>query len=67
MGGGMGYSASNQQSSAATGTSNSGFDNSGFVVNFGNGNSTAKDAGGIPTWVLAAVAIGAVLWLTRKR
>lgn len=39
-----------------------GYDNSGFVVNIGGGVASA----GLSPWLLAALAVGAVLWL-RKR
>lgn len=40
----------------------SGFDNSGFVVNYGG----ALSAGPVPSWLIIAAAVGAFLWL-RKR
>lgn len=49
-------------SSDAKGSAQSGFDNSGFNVNFGAGS-----VGGLPTWAMLAAA-GAVAWmLLRKR
>lgn len=53
-----------QSSSSADGRSANQFDNSGFVVNFGAG---GVSTGGLPGWVLAAAAVGGVLWLMRKR
>ncbi len=49
-------------SSSAKGQSSAGFDNSGFVVNFGGGNSV----GGLPTWVTYAAVIGAAILFLRR-
>lgn len=49
------------QSSSATGESTAGFDNSGFVVNYGSGG-----ANGLPQWViLAGLALAG--WAVVKR
>lgn len=47
-----------------------GFDNSGFVVDFGAGSATSSKAEGIPPW-LVAVAVGLVglagiVWIKKK-
>jgi hypothetical protein len=55
---------SSSSSSAAHGTSTSGFDNSGFVVNFGSGALVPTTT---PTWIVVAAIIGAVWLLHRKR
>lgn len=57
-------SLSSQSASEAKGTSNSGFDNSGFVVNFGGSNSIG---GGMPQWAMYAALIGAALWLFKRK
>ncbi len=49
--------------SEAKGASSAGFDNSGFVVNFGGANSV----GGLPQWAVLALLAGGAWWLTRKR
>lgn len=49
-------------SATASGHSQSAFDNSGFVVNYGGGVST-----GLPGWVLIAGAVVAGVWLWRRR
>ena len=61
------YSASNQQSTSASGASNSGFDNSGFVVNYGGGVSTASGGLGVPSWVWIAAAVVAVVWIAKRK
>lgn len=43
--------------SAADGRQWNSFDNSGFVVNQGSG---------IPGWVIAALAVGALWWMVKK-
>lgn len=42
--------------SSADGKQQSAFDNSGFSVSIGKG-------GGVPGWLVAALVIGAVLWV----
>lgn len=51
-----------QSSSSASGYAQNAFDNSGMVVNYGGGVST-----GMPGWALAALAVGAVLWLAKRK
>jgi hypothetical protein len=53
------------------------FDGSGFIVNFGPGDVSTTQAEGtgaraaagfvVPTWAWVALAVGALLWATRKR
>ena len=52
-------------SSEAKGASNSGFDNSGFNVNFGGAGGVTT--GALPSWVWIAVAAGAAWWLIKRR
>lgn len=56
-------------SSSASSKSTAAFDDSGFVVNFGSGTAGATTAATTPApgWLYPALAVGAVLWLTRKR
>lgn len=62
-----GYSLETSSSSSASGQSRSGFDNSGFVVNFGGkGGVTTAAAEGAPAWVWVALLAGA-LWLFTKK
>jgi hypothetical protein len=65
-GGGGGYS--NQTAATATGKQDGMFNDSGFVVNFkSSGNASASTgASNLPGWFVPALAIGAVVWLTRK-
>lgn len=52
------------QTSSADGKVTAGFDNSGFVVNFGG--SASSGAGGMPQWLLiGAAALGA--WMLAKK
>lgn len=57
-------------SSAGGGTNNSGFDASGWAVNFGAGNANATgSAGGLSKWtpyIIAAVGVLVVWRMTRK-
>lgn len=53
-----------QASSNAHGASSAGFDNSGFVVNFGGGNSVGA---AIPQWAVMAALIGGVVWLIKRK
>jgi hypothetical protein len=46
----------------STASSNSGFDNSGFVVNMGAGSG-----GGLPQWAVLALILGGAVWLLRRR
>jgi hypothetical protein len=65
-----GYSASTQASSSASAQQNGMFNDSGFVVNFGNGNATTPSATGsaaMPGWLLPALAVGAILWMTKHK
>lgn len=66
-GGGGGYS--NQTAATATGKQDGMFNDSGFVVNFKSSGSASASTGAatMPGWVYPAIAIGAVLWLGRKR
>lgn len=66
-GGGGGYS--NQTAATATGKQDGMFNDSGFVVNFkssGSASASTGTASTMPGWVYPALAIAAVLWLTRK-
>ncbi len=60
-------SLSSNSSSEARGTSNSGFDNSGFVVNFGGSNSVGGLMGGLPEWFPMVAIAAAAFWLIKKR
>lgn len=65
--GGGGYS--NQTAATATGKQDGMFNDSGFVVNFkssGSASATTGTASPMPGWFYPALAIGAVLWMTRK-
>lgn len=64
---GGGYS--NQTAATATGKQDGMFNDSGFVVNFKSSGSAAASTGAssVPGWVYPAIAIGAALWLARKR
>ncbi len=46
------------------------FDNSGFVVDFGPGGATSSKAAGVPSWLIGAGLVGAVLmglvWIKKK-
>ena len=66
-GGGGGYS--NQTAATASGQQEGMFNDSGFVVNFKSSGSAAASTGGsnVPGWFYPAIAIGAALWLARKR
>lgn len=44
-------------------SSQSGFDNSGWVVNIGGGSAGAA----MPPWVVIAAIVGGVVWLLRRR
>lgn len=61
MSGGAGGSA------GSTASSNSGFDNSGWSVNFGSGSIDAGGAGQYMPYVLAAAAVLIVWRMTKKR
>lgn len=58
-----------QTSSSASGQASAGFDNSGFVVQYGNGNAasaTGGGPGGLPSWVYIAGAVLLGVWYARR-
>ena len=60
---------SNNTSAGASGTADGMFNDSGFVVNFkssGNAAASTGAAAPMPGYLYAALAVVAVLWLTRK-
>jgi len=67
MGGGGGTSLQTSTSSTATGKQSGMFDDSGMVVNYGSGSAAGAATSSVPGWFYPAIAIAAVLWLTRKR
>lgn len=62
-----GYSLQTSSSSSAAGTSNSGFDNSGFVVNFGGAGGVSTASGAMPSWLWPVLAVGVALWFLKGR
>jgi hypothetical protein len=64
---GMGYSLETHSGTSAAADSRSAFDSSGWSINFGSGKVSSVTGGAIPQWVWIAGAIGAVVWLQRKR
>ncbi len=63
-------SYSNQTAASASGQQDGMFNDSGFVVNFGNGNATTPSSAGtaaMPGWLLPAFVVGAVLWMTTHK
>lgn len=52
-------------SSAGGGRSGSDFNGSGFTVNYGGGILASNSA--VPAWMWIAAAVGAVLWLRKRK
>lgn len=63
---GMGYSLETHSGTSAAATTNAASNNSGFAVNFG-GQQSATSGAAIPPWVYVAAAIGAALWLYKRK
>lgn len=66
-GGGGGYS--NQTAATASGQQDGQFNDSGWVINFKGSGTTTASTGNAPAMsgpLYAAIAVAAVLWLTRK-
>lgn len=66
-GGGGGYSNQTAATSTATGTAGSGFNDSGWVVNFKSSGNAAASTGNaaMPGWVIPALVVGALLWMVK--
>lgn len=64
---GMGYSLDTKSGTSAAATSNTGVDNSGWNVNFGSGRQSSVAGQAVPSWVYAAAAVGAVLWMLKRK
>jgi len=66
----MQLSGGKSSSDATGGTASGMFDNSGFVVNFGNDNNTSAGiktpTAGIPFYVWIAGAVLAAIWLAKR-
>lgn len=60
-----GYELNTKSGTAATSSTRSAFDSSGWQVNFGSGSISAS--AGVPAWVWIAGAVGALLWLRKHK
>lgn len=66
----VGYSLDTKSGTAASATSQTALDSSGWSINFGSGSLSAtanRSTASIPTWVWYAVGIGALVWVTKRK
>lgn len=59
-----GYSLDTKSGTSAANDSRSAFDSSGWNVNFGQG---SVSSGGVPQWVWIAAAVGAAVWIIKRK
>ncbi|HWH83465.1 MAG TPA: hypothetical protein VNU71_14635 [Burkholderiaceae bacterium] len=64
---GMGYSLETHSGTSAAATATTAQNNSGWNVNFGSGTQTSSAGQAVPTWVLVAAGVGAVLWMLKRK
>ena len=64
---GMGYSLETHSGTSAASTTNAASNNSGWNVNFGNGTQTSAAGGAVPTWMMVAAGLAAVLWMLKRK